>query len=537
MVNNHIKNNRFTGNTLVYFNVGLVALVVAFLVIDNYILTDKLEMVAEKAIKPSTEVTETMNETVTDETKAVLHNSVAVLPFENLNPNPDDAYFAVGIHKEILDNLAKIRDITVIPGISVVRYQSSDNSIAEITAELNVATLMKGSVRYSDDMVNIAVQLFDASGNNQLWSEQYDRELSDIFVIQAEIIEHIAMALGAEVSAAEQERIDKVPTRSLEAYVLYLKARTLMKTISPLIPPEFYQILDQAIAIDPDFALAHAFKASGYGISKNIGYQLNGLTLDEMEIVTLEHIEKALAVDPTIGYAHMAQAFIHYSNRRGTETKQAFERALKLSPNDIEILDEYSRFLSAIEEHDEAIRLAQRVLELAPYAFSTYDLLGGALKGVGDVAGATDVYRQGIKIAPSYVGIRRNLGMMEMILGNDTEAIKQLRLAEPSSGESSLPFSMARIAYSYSRLGHQEDAVRLVNLIEAKIADGRYVRPGDRALSYLAIGEIDKAYNILDQNPNEGIMSLKEIKSNILNDPILEQPRFVELRKRIGTLD
>ena len=468
----------------------------------------------------------------------VLHNSVAVLPFENLSPNPDDDYFAIGIHKEILDHLVKIHDMNAISRTSVLRYEGTVKTIAEIASELNVETIMKGSVRYADNQININVQLFDTSGNDPLWSSVYDRDLSDIFAVQAEIVEHIGLALEAEVSSAEQERIRKVPTHSLEAYALYLKAKTTFQYLNPLIPPEFYQYLDQAIAIDPDFALAHACKASAYGLSKNVGYQLNGLTLDQMERVTLEHIEKALTLDPNLGYAHMAQAFIHYSNRRGTETKQAFERALQLSPNDVEILDEYARFLPVIGERDEAIRLAQRVLELAPFAVNTYDLLGGVLKNKGDLSGAADIYRQGIKISPSYVGYHRNLGMVETILGNDTEALKELRLVEQSpGGEGTLPFSIARIAYSYSRLGLKDDAVRLVNQLEEKVASGRYVRPGDRALSYLAIGEVEKAYDILAQNPNEGAMSLQEIKSNILNDPILEEPRFVELRKRLGSLD
>ena len=497
----------------------------------TYIISACLIIQMTVAIPP------TFADETTEQTKAILTNSVAVLPFENLSPNSEDAYFSVCIHKEILNNLAQIRDITVIPSISVIRYQDTIKSIPEIAAELNVATIMEGSVRYTNNQMNLAVQLIDASNNNQLWSEIYERDLTDIISAQADIIEHVVLALGAKITVEEKERIRKVPTQSIDAYMLYLKARTLMKTIRPIVPPEFYQNLDQAIAIDPDFALAHAYKACGYGVSRNVGFQLKGLTLDEMERIAVEHIDKALSVDPNLSYAHLAQGFIHYSNRRGAEGKQAFGRALQFGPNDVEILDEYARFLSTLGEHQEAIRLARRVQVLAPFAFSTYDLLGGMLKNAGDFTGAANVYRQGIKIAPSYPGNHRNLGMMEVILGNEAEAIKELRLAEPSSGESTQPFSIIRIAYSYSRLGLQEDTVRLVNQIETMVANGKYLRPGDRALSYLAIGEVDKAYDALAKNPNEVVTSLKEIKSNLMNDPVLEQPRFVELRKQITVLD
>ena len=187
---------------------------------------------------------------VEQETKAILNNSVAVLPFDNLSPNPDDAYFAVGVHQEILDHLAKIHDINVISSLSVVRYKSRYMPVAEIASELNVETVVKGSVRYADNRICIAVQIIDATNKNQLWSEEYERDLSDIFAVQAEIIEQIANALGIELSAAEIKRIDKVSTKSLQAYALYLHAKAIVANISPSISPIFYQYLDQAIAID-----------------------------------------------------------------------------------------------------------------------------------------------------------------------------------------------------------------------------------------------------------------------------------------------
>ena len=193
----------------------------------------------------------------TEKANTVLHNSVAVLPFENLSPNLDEAYFAAGIHEELLIQFPKIRDMNMISSISVVLYEDSDKSTAEIASELNVESIMKGSVRYTGNRIGIAIQLFDASGKNQLWSKTYEHDLSDIFSIQAEIVESVSQAIGAEISAAEKERIEKVPTRSLEAYALYLKAR-VTSNICPDMPPMFYQYLDQAIALDPNFALAHA---------------------------------------------------------------------------------------------------------------------------------------------------------------------------------------------------------------------------------------------------------------------------------------
>ena len=135
----------------------------------------------------------------------------------------------------------------------------------------------------------LLTQLIDAFTDEHLWAETYDREFADIFDIESDIAMNIANALEAEFSLAERERIDKPPTDSLEAYALYLKARALVSNINPLSPPEFYQYLDHAIELDPDFALAHAVKASSYAISINNRVQVNGLTFEEMGKVALEH--------------------------------------------------------------------------------------------------------------------------------------------------------------------------------------------------------------------------------------------------------
>ena len=143
-----------------------------------------------------------------DSPTSVLRNSVAVLPFENLSPNPDDAFFAAGIHEEILNQLAKLRNLSVISRTSVLRYKDTDLTIPAIAAELHVQSVMEGSVRYAGDRVRIAAQLIDAKTDEHLWSEIYERDISDVFAIQADIAINIARALEAAFSLAERESIE-----------------------------------------------------------------------------------------------------------------------------------------------------------------------------------------------------------------------------------------------------------------------------------------------------------------------------------------
>ncbi len=465
----------------------------------------------------------------------VLHNSIAILPFENLSSNSDNAYFAVGIHGEILDQLAKIRDINPISRPSLLRYKDRHMPIAEIASELNVETIMKGSVHHTNNRINIAVQLIDASNNKQLWSEIYERDLSDIFLIQEEIVGHIVMALDADISSAEQERVRKVPTRSLEAYASYMKARILVESLVPGAPVEFYQHLDQAIELDPDFALAHAVKACIYELAVGAGYQLNNQTVEEMKEVARKHTKKALELDPNLGMAHWAQALLQFNSRDGAESIKTYERTLELRPNDVNIIDEYARFLTYIgENQEEAIQLSYRALTLAPNEALWHARFGKTIMYAGNPADAVEVIRRAIKLEPSKYGAHGYHGMIQIILGNETEGLKELRLADEQLVNRNPPFSLCRLAYFYSRLGYHEDAVRLVKRIEKLATNGRHIRISIWAISYLAIGEADKAYNILKQNPNEGISSLQIIQSNILNDPVLKEPRFVALREQIA---
>jgi len=515
-------------------------------------------MVAEKAIKPSTEVTETMNETVTDETKAVLHNSVAILPFENLSPNPDDAYIAFGIHQDILYILSLIQDMSVIShnGVYNTDIHYADKSVmgelkyptdiplADITAELNVGTIMTGSVRYTDDQIIVDVQLYDASGDNQLWARKFDRDFANIFSIQAEIAENIATTLGVNLSDAEVARIRQPLANSLEAYMPYLKARVTRSHLEGRMPFEWYELMDEAIAIDPDFALAHGLKASAYGISMTNGNPSNLASLEDLEKVVVAHSDRALALDPNLSFAHWAQAQVHYAHGRTEDARQAFERALQLGPGLVELLNSYTHFLSFHEEDDRAIALAKRAQELTPTDASWLTRYGMPLLfAEGRAADAADVLREGLKYY-QFPWLHRILGIAEYRAGNRDEAIKQVQIAEQKrmefeKGSNSLrkgpdPYT----TYVLSILGFKEEAERFANELEADYAKRKHVNATNSIMINLTLGKVDEAYDVLSNNLNRGVsLNLQYIKENFMNDPVLEEPRFVEMRSQIGGLN
>ncbi len=184
--------------------IALLALALGFVLLDNYVLSNRQA-----------------------ESGQFLRTSIAVLPFTNLSPDENDAYFAAGLHEEVLNQLAKLQDLSVVSRTSVLRYPDSGLSIPEIARELNVGTVMEGSVRYADDQVAITLQLIDALKDVHFWSETYAREFADIFAIQSDIAMDVANVLEAELSLEERADIARTPTDSTEAYKLYMQGRLL----------------------------------------------------------------------------------------------------------------------------------------------------------------------------------------------------------------------------------------------------------------------------------------------------------------------
>ncbi|MEP6956654.1 MAG: hypothetical protein ABI883_07495, partial [Chthoniobacterales bacterium] len=190
-----------------------------------------------------------------------LDKSIAVLPFENMTSDPENAFFADGMQDDILTSLAKIRDLKVISRTSVMRYQDSRNrDLREIGATLGAAHILEGSVRRKGDRLRVTVQLIDARTDRHIWAESYDRVVSDALTLQGELAREIATALHATLSPEEKERVARKPTGNPDAYALYLRARQY--ELSPDTLLQDYKVAEQlyarAVALDPDFALAHA---------------------------------------------------------------------------------------------------------------------------------------------------------------------------------------------------------------------------------------------------------------------------------------
>lgn len=482
--------------------------------------------------------------------REVLPNSVAVLPFENLSPNPDDAYFAAGIHEETLNYLTKIKDLSVIARTSVKRYAGTDKPISQIAAELGVGAVMEGSVRYAGERVRVTAQLIDAASDNHLWSEVYERDLADVFAIQADIASQIAAALEAELSTAEKQSIEALPTTgSSEAHALYLKAQALFGqgdtaiavTTPPALRARIQSELDRAIALDAGFAYPYAMKSLLFAASRMYDpvseTDWPKFTADLDELVR-SNAEVALNLSANLGLPYFALALNHQFNWRWAESRRDYQRAVELRPNDADLLTWYST-LDWITGHlDDAVTLARRGVELDPgniYAFVVYAV---TLHAAGRFEASVEAHESLGASHPDAALLYLHRALPEIALGHRARAIEALRLADRLMPAQAAPAIHLHLAYLYGRVGLHDDARRIVREVRSALGD-RFVDPIVWVMAHLGAGERSAALESF-KTAVERLDSRQEVfvrcflKLNCWFDPILDESEFAALR---GSLD
>src|SRR5881398_1094724 len=295
---------------------------------------------------------------------ALATNGIAVLPFENLSGNPDNAYFADGIQEEILTRLGSIADLKVISRTSTQRYQSGPRNLREIAKQLGVAHILEGSVQKAADQVRVNVQLINAQTDSHLWADTYDRKLTDLFAVETEIATKIADTLQAKLTSSEKQAIAARPTENSEAHELYLRGRFYW---NKGLGPEFdksRQYYQQAVELDPNYALAYVGLADFYGFAFAVGL----LPPEEKWAKMEEYMaNKALELDPTLGEAYnpLAAAKLYY-RRDWPAAERDFRHGLELSPNFAEMHAHYAICLLLFGRNEEALAEMQRALDLDP---------------------------------------------------------------------------------------------------------------------------------------------------------------------------
>jgi adenylate cyclase len=382
--------------------------------------------------------------------------ALAILPFANASPDPDNGFFADGVTDDIITNLSRIRDFAVTSRTTAMRYKASTQSIPEIASELGVAYVLEGSVRRAQDRVRISVQLVEAATDQPVWAESYDRGLEDIFAVQSEIARAIVGALEAELSRSEEVRIEQRPTENLEAYDLFLRGREAFYRYDVAGTEEAIRSLRRALELDPGFAMAQAWLARTFAI-----YSFNHGAGQEWGDSAVAQGRAAVDRQPELSDAHTALGTALAVTGRYREAQAALERAMELNPGDWATWGNLGLVYTNRGQLDEAIRLTRRSLEReAARSQIAYGNLGSYYQHLGLYEQAEAALERAVGLDPNHWTAQGVLAQVHIIQGRLDQALNAADRIARGAGQD--PRALGTAGAYLLVLGEKDRALPLV---------------------------------------------------------------------------
>ncbi len=452
--------------------------------------------------------------------------SVAVLPFVNMSPDPDNEYFSDGMTEEIINALAQVRDLRVAARTSSFAFKGKAHDVADVGAKLRVATVLEGSVRKAGSKLRITAQLVNVADGYHLWSERYDREIDDVFAIQDEIATTIADRLKVKLVHGVDEPLVKPPTGNLEAYQLYLKGRHLWKRRNKAGLEQAVEYFQQAIAEDSEFALAFSGLADAYLLLGSYGH----LPRAESHARAKAAAERALALDETLAEAHTSRGQVLRSERDWRGEEEEYRRAIELNPSYATAHQWYATLLCAQGRMDEALREIRRAEELDPLSHAISVTFAVILLFARDYDTVIEQLQKALELEPNFhsaYGVLAPAYAQKGLFEQAMAALDRTLELNPDA-----PDHLAARAVLYAQWGKREKALALVQEARARGDD-----PAVIAAVYVQLGDADRAFEWLERAFEERPEGLFYIKASPWSDPVRADPRFHRLLERLGMGD
>ena len=422
--------------------------------------------------------------------------SIAVLPFDNLSRDPDNAYFAEGVQDEILTRLAKVADLKVISRTSTQRFKSAPDNLPQIAKQLGVMHILEGSVQKANDQVRVNVQLINAMSDAHLWADTYDRKLTDIFAVESDIAKTIADTLQAKITGSEKQMMAAQPTSNTEAYELYHKGRSLWEKRSGDNIPKAIAFYKQAIERDPNYALAYAGLASAYII---LPFWAGADRLDAYSKAE-DAALKALQLDSNLAEGHLALGKVYFWKIDLAASLREYQRATELKPNDAGAHHWLGNdALAALGRFEEAIAEVKHAVELDPLSPVINTDLGTTFYYAHRYDESARQLRKTLEIDPTFFYAYFNLGIALQAKGDLSGAISEYEKAKQLSDNT---FVSTLCAQAKAHAGDKDAALRMLSDLD-KISQNREVLGYYRALLYLSLNNRDEALHWLEQGLKE----------------------------------
>jgi len=454
--------------------------------------------------------------------------SIAVLPLKNLSGVPEQEYFADGITEELISSLTQIKALKrVISRTSVMKYKGALKTIPEIARELGVDAIVEGSVSYAEQRVRITIQLIEAKSDRNIWSKSYERNLSNILVLQSELARAIAREIKVVLTPEEAARLGRARPVNTESYQLYLKGRHFWNKRTKESISKAIESFEKAIELDPNYALAYVGLADAYNMLGSYNLLPSNEAYPKAKAAAL----KALEIDDTLAEAYTSLAWVKYRfdwDWFGAEAD--FNWAIGLNPSYATAHQWYGALLRDMGRFEKARVEIERAQELNPLSLPINTSLGFLFYCERQYDQAIEQCKKAIQIDASFPWVHDVLGVSYLQKGDFEQAIKELQKAVKLSGSS--PEYLADLGYGYARAGEKSEALKIFEELQEQ-SKHKYVPQYEMALIYAGLGQKGEAFAYLEKACDARSGSLFLLKVDPRLDSLRSDRRFLSLLERM----
>jgi TolB-like protein/Tfp pilus assembly protein PilF len=457
---------------------------------------------------------------------------LAVLPLENLSRDPDQEYFSDGLTEEMITQLGRLNPerLGVIARASTVQYKGTKKRVDEIGRELGVGYILEGSVRREADRVRISAQLIRVSDQTHLWADNFERDMSHVLALQNDVARVIASEIIIKLTPEEQTRSARLRPVHPEAYDLYLKGRYFWNKRSEEGLRSGIGYFQQALEKDPTYAPAYAGLADSYVILGSFRYGF--LRPSEAVPKARAAAAKAMEIDDRFAEVHTSLGWVktwYEFDWPGAEAE--YRRALQLSPNYATAHDWYALYLAGMARNKEALDEIGRAQELDPLSPAISGTTGVCLYYARRYDEAIQQLRKTLEIDPNFAFARLWLSQAYIQKGLPKEALVELEKARALLPDS--PVRLMLLGYAYGTAGKKSAARRVLSELQV-LGKRKYVSPLSRALVHAALGDKDRAFQLLEEAYQERASWLAYLRVEEMFDPLRSDPRFQDLLRRMN---
>lgn len=471
-------------------------------------------------------------ETVAEEAGIVARpprgGSIAVLPFTDMSPDGDQEYFSDGLSENLINALTRIREIRVAARTSAFSFKGRQVDVRSIGRDLEVGTVLEGSVQKAGNRLRVTAQLINAEDGYHIWSQQYDREMADVFSIQDEITWAIVDALKIELLEGERTAVSKRHTEDLDAFHLYLKGRYYWNRSNT---EAYWKAIDHfraAIQKDPAYARAYAGMADAFASLGDAGH--SAISPKDAFSAAGAAVRKALELDGGLSEAYASLGHLKMHEFAWPEAERAFRQSIELNPNYATAYRFYAFFFAAAGRSAEAAAMLEEALDLDPLSLGTITDKGILSYFARDYDGALAQYRKVLEMDPGFARAYVTRASAYSQKGIHSEAIAAVRKAAELSGGRPRLAALGRI---YARAGMKDEALEVVEELK-DLSRNQYVTPYAFTLIHASLGDLDQAFSCLQRACGEGVSDLLYLKVDPFLDNLRGDPRFVALLEGAG---